>query len=91
MVRWEICDYNSFSDHSFNLLNIDLVYKWRFAPGSDLFFIWKNEIFNSADEAENLIYNYRQSFDNLGYSPQSNTLSLKLIYYLDYLSLAGKK
>ncbi len=69
---------------SFNIFNIDMIYRWRFAPGSDLFFIWKNAIFDSSDNIE------ADYFNNLGQlldAPQLNSFSLKLVYFLDYLQL----
>lgn len=80
-------DYNEAHNFTFNAFNIDLQYRWRFAPGSDIFVVWKNAIFNSGDQVET------QYFDNLNTlftGPQSNQLSLKVIYYLDYLYLAKK-
>lgn len=78
--------YNSFDDHnqSFNAFTIDMVYRWRFAPGSDIFLVWKNAIFGG----DNLVnINYMENTRDLFKNPQTNTLSLKVIYYLDYLSL----
>ncbi len=68
-------------DLNFNVFNIDAVWRWRFAPGSDLFVVWKNQIFRSeADTATDYLYNLAHLLD----APQSNSLSVKAIYYLDY-------
>ena len=80
-------DYNTFSDNSFNAFTIDTVYRWRFAPGSDIFVIWKNGIFGWNDVADDIIYDYGNSINQLGDTPQTNSLSVKIIYYLDYLNL----
>ncbi|MBK6946983.1 MAG: hypothetical protein IPH16_01905 [Haliscomenobacter sp.] len=80
-------DYTGNHDTNFNAFNIDMVYRWRFAPGSDLYLIWKNAILDSENRG-GLDY-----FDNLGGlfdQPQSNSLSLKVIYFLDYASLMKK-
>jgi hypothetical protein len=64
-----------------NFMNIDMVYTWRFAPGSELSLVWKNAIASSGG----LIIN--NPFDNLRDllgMPQSNSISLKILYYLDY-------
>ena len=74
----------SLHNTSFNIFNIDMVYRWRFAPGSDLFFIWKNAIFNSSSDINS---DYFYNLGNLLDAPQSNSFSLKVIYFLDYLSL----
>lgn len=75
-------------DQNFNLLNIDLQYNWRFAPGSDLVVVWKNEIFNSNDSYKST---YVDNVSNLFEQGQSNSLSMRLLYYLDYLYLFPKK
>ena len=67
-----------------NIFNIDLQYTWRFAPGSDLSIVWKNQIFNQ-DDAFDAAY-----FKNIGSlidAPQSNSFSLRILYFLDYLYL----
>lgn len=83
-------DYNEFNDNSFNAMNIDAVYRWRFAPGSDIFVIWKNSILGWDDAQDNVIYDYRNSINGLTNTPQTNSLSIKIIYFLDYLALTGK-
>ena len=45
---------------NFNAFNLDLEYKWRFAPGSDMTFVWKNLV-NSFDNVTTDTY-----FNNLG-------------------------
>lgn len=84
--------YNS-SEHdmTFNTLNIDLAYKWQFAPGSELSLVWKNAIASSL-EGEYL-NSYLDNVNNLFDSHQFNSLSLKILYYLDwqYLKKARRK
>ncbi|HUW92124.1 MAG TPA: DUF5916 domain-containing protein [Bacteroidales bacterium] len=73
--------YFGASDVNSNFLNIDMVYTWRFAPGSELSLVWKNSIASSGS----LIVN--NAFDNLQdllQMPQTNSISLKILYYLDY-------
>ncbi len=79
--------YEGFHDLSFNFFNIDLIYRWRFAPGSDLFFIWKNAINDITKEEELLQYKYPNAIGSLGDFPERNSISLKLVYFLDYASL----
>ncbi len=81
-------DYSGNTDFSFNAFTIDMVYKWRFAPGSDLVLVWKNAIFNSDDE--NTDINYFQNFKLFGAAPQTNTITLKVLYFLDYYTLKNK-
>jgi hypothetical protein len=99
---WSKVDYNSFhlleedgllgstdysGDHNtdFDAFNVDLVYRWRFAPGSDIFIVWKNSI-TSYIEGETAP-TYVKNLNGLFREPQDNSISLKIIYFLDYASL----
>jgi hypothetical protein len=69
---------------TYNLFTIDLVYTWRFAPGSDLIVVWKNQL----DEVQNRIdIPYSRSVGDILNNPQFNSFSVKLIYYMDYVLL----
>lgn len=68
-------------DSNYNSFNIDLVYNWRFAPGSDISVVWKNSIYSYGS------FIFNRFSDNIDYmfdSPQTNSLSVKILYYLDY-------
>ena len=80
-------NYNGFHDQSFNSFNIDMVYRWRFAPGSDIFFVWKNSIGDFSNEQNQIQYNYASATRRLSDFPENNLISLKLVYFLDYASL----
>lgn len=71
----------SSDDVSTNYLNIDLVYTWRFAPGSELSLVWKNSIFSGGDR---IVTSSMENFKDLLSMPQTNSISLKILYYLDY-------
>lgn len=67
---------------NFNIFNIDAVYTWQFAPGSFINIVWKDEAFKSDGEIQHTYFkNFRQTVGE----PQNNNLSIKIIYYLDYL------
>ena len=66
---------------NFNIWNLDLSFRWRFAPGSEAILLYRNQIFNF-DSQSNL--NYRESLSNLFGQPQQNTLSLRITYFIDY-------
>lgn len=76
-------DYADDHDTNFNAFNIDMVYRWRFAPGSDIYVVWKNSILNGEG---GLTQNYFRNLDRLFDAPQSNSLSFKIIYFLDYVN-----
>lgn len=80
-------DGNSYHNTSLNIFNIDMVYTWVFAPGSELRFVWKNSIF---DYTQKVFVNYGEDFKLTMNAPQNNGLSIKLIYYLDVLAFKKK-
>ena len=85
--------YQRNRDNTFNAFNIDAVYSWWFAPGSQISVVWKN--------ANNPSLNYYQAtqatplyFDNLSNTlntPHNNNVSIKVLYYLDYLALRPRR
>lgn len=77
----ETATYQGTNDFSYNIFNIDLVYSWQFAPGSNLSLVYKNAI--ETEDAE-IIRSFSRNFGNTYEAPQTNSFSLKLLYYLDY-------
>ncbi|MEO5641925.1 MAG: DUF5916 domain-containing protein [Bacteroidia bacterium] len=72
--------YNKNADVSFNAFNIDMIYTWQFLPGSELSFVWKNAILTR----DNLLRaNYFEDSKYIFNAPQSNSFSVKLIWYID--------
>ncbi|WP_113651329.1 DUF5916 domain-containing protein [Pedobacter namyangjuensis] len=75
-------------DRNYNVFNIDLVYSWVFSPGSELSVTYKN----AAETNEKfLMKRYNRNFSNIVSGPQNNSLSIKVLYYVDYLNLIKKK
>jgi hypothetical protein len=72
----------SIEHQNFNIFNIDAVYTLQFAPGSFLNIVWKDEGF--LDDGD-INHTYFKNFNNTIIAPQNNNLSIKVIYYLDYL------
>jgi hypothetical protein len=77
----------SVHDNSFNAFTIDMVYRWIFAPGSELSIVWKNSIFSFDDQLQN---NYIQNVNGLFQNQATNSISLKILYYIDYWSVHQK-
>lgn len=75
-------------DQNVNFFNIDMVYTWQFAPGSFLNVVWKNATFHWSDVSDR---NYFDNLENTLQADQNNNLSLKVIYFFDYLQLKGNK
>ena len=77
------------NDFNYNVFNIDLVYSWQFAPGSNLSVVYKNYI---EDQISTVTKNVFDNFSRVIDLPQTNSVSVKLIYYLDYQKMKiGKK
>lgn len=72
-------------DINYNAFTIDMVYRWRFAPGSELDIVWKNAIYQYAEGQDALVENYMKNVEVTFDAPKTNNLSVKLIYYIDYL------
>ncbi len=71
-----------------NYFNVDMIYTLEFAPGSFLNLVWKNNISrydSGTDAAVNEDYFHNVSLTSK--TPQSNSFTLKLIYYVDYAKI----
>lgn len=79
--------YNQNHDFNFNAFNIDMNFQWQFAPGSSLNLVWKNSI---NDEGDKVINSYSDNFKSTFKANQLNIVSLKILYYFDYLYLRKK-
>ncbi|MES2284562.1 MAG: DUF5916 domain-containing protein [Bacteroidota bacterium] len=80
--------YTGNSNVNFNAFNIDLVYTWQFSRGSEMSFVWKNAIYTSGDV---IVKQFTNDIDQTINSPQTNSFSIKVLYYLDYSMLQRKK
>jgi hypothetical protein len=79
--------YTDDADFLVNAFNVDMVFRWIFAPASELLFTWKNNVFNEKDElSKDYLDNLRRTFD----SPMGNSFSIKLLYYLDYQKIRNR-
>jgi hypothetical protein len=80
-------EYSENEDVNFNAFNIDMTFKWEFAPGSELSLVWKNAIYT---DDENMNMKFGKNLNETLKSDQSNSLSLKILYYIDYNILKKK-
>lgn len=74
-------------DYNVNYFNIDMVYTWQFALGSFMNVVWKNSI-GTFDQ--NVSTGYFKNAGNTLEASQLNSLSVRIIYFLDYLDLKKK-
>lgn len=70
-----------------NYFNVDMVYTWQFAPGSFFNAVWKNATFHGSNIIDD---RYFDNLQNTLQADQNNNLSVKVIYFLDYLQLKKK-
>jgi hypothetical protein len=79
-------------NQNYNFLSTDLVYTWQFAQGSFINIVWKDVGESFTDSFEKT---YLKNFDRTVSGPQANSFSIRVIYFLDYLTarkqLAKKK
>ena len=80
-------DYLQNQDQNYNAFNVDMIFRWIFAPGSEFTFSWKNSIYT---DGENVNPDYFDNLSNTWHSDQINSLSVKILYYIDYNSLRKK-
>jgi len=76
------------TDRNYNVFNIDFIYTWQFAPGSTLSVSYKD-----AAETYDTFYTqrYNRNLNGILSAPQNNSLSVKVLYFIDYLDLKKKR
>lgn len=71
-------------DTNFNIWNLDLSYNWQFAPASQAILLYRNSIFNRTDQGA---LGYLDSLSDLFDQPIRHTISLRIVYFLEYQKL----
>jgi hypothetical protein len=66
----------------------DINFSWWFAPGSQVKLVWKNAVDNQTNLLRN---NWSENIEDSFNLPLQNSVSLKVIYYLDYLYFKRSK
>jgi hypothetical protein len=69
---------------NFNTFTVDLEFVWYFAPGSQMSVVWKNDITAQNTDVE---HDYWNNLGNTVQSSQTNSFSISVLYYLDYLKI----
>ena len=82
--------YQRNHDTSFSAFNVDAALVWWFAPGSQVSLVWKDATasYLLGNEAAPL---YFDNLTNVANTPHNNNVSVKVLYYLDYLSLRPRR
>jgi hypothetical protein len=86
--RLDPVSFNQDVDIDFNLFNLDLIYIWNFAPGSQLSVMWKNAISTEDNDITTGVF---RNLEQMFASPASNSFSIRILYYLDALYFKKKK
>lgn len=66
---------------NFNIWNLDVSFRWRFAPGSEASLLYRNQIFNVTEMAQ---LGYTESLENLFDQDKQHTVSLRITYFIDF-------
>ena len=83
--NWDQITEENDPNRNFNIWNLDLSFRWRFAPGSEASLLYRNQIFNSDNQAT---LGYTESLNKLFKQAVQNTISLRVTYFLDYNNVA---
>lgn len=73
---------NKIHDINFNAFNVDLSYSWQFAPGSMMTIVWKQSIYDDNTVTDK---GFGENFRDTWRAPQTNSLSVRVLYFLDYI------
>lgn len=71
-------------NQNYNAFNVDAVFTWQYAPGSFFNIVWKNAAYDFNRLTED---GYFKNFHKTMLADDNNNLSLKVIYFLDYLQI----
>lgn len=88
---WAERSFISGQNLNFNTFNVDLFYTWDFLPGSRITIAWKNALGSNVMIDPYTNSSYLKNFGKVLDNPHSNEVTMKIVYYLDYLSLRRRK
>tara|TARA_B110000285_G_scaffold141689_1_gene158488 strand:- start:2582 stop:4999 length:2418 start_codon:yes stop_codon:yes gene_type:complete len=71
------------ANFNFNAFNSDLIFAWQFAPGSFLNIVYKNAM---QQDKQNIQLSYFNNLESVFEQGQRNTITFKLVYFLDAVS-----
>jgi hypothetical protein len=77
-------NYKLQHNRNFNTFNIDVIYSWWFAPGSEISIVWKDAFTEITNQ---VVPQYLDNLKHTILSPRTNTLSVKVLYFIDYLTI----
>ena len=74
-------------NQNYNYFSTDMLFTWEFARGSFVNVAWKDLVETSTRQFEK---NYIKNLSATTSAPQSNSFSVRVIYFLDYLTAKNK-
>ncbi len=77
-------NYSTNHNVNYNSFNVFMNFVWQFKPGSEMSVVYQNSIYSAGP---NIIPDYGTDVRTTLQAPQSNSLSVKIIYFLDYLTI----
>lgn len=84
---WDERPFINGQNIGYNAFNIDMFYTWDFLPGSRITVAWKNALGSNANIDPYARTSYFKNFAGVLNNPHSNELTVKVVYFLDYLKL----
>ncbi|MFN9954514.1 MAG: DUF5916 domain-containing protein, partial [bacterium] len=75
------------SNFNFNVFTADLIYEWRFSPGSVINVVYKNSV---TDEQSSILRSYSRNFNRIMELPHAYSFTIKLLYFLDYIRVKDR-
>ena len=87
---WRDTTFFANENLNFNTFNVDMFFTWDFLPGSRLTIGWKNALGNNVSINPYTNMTYFKNFGKVVDNPHSNELTLKIVYFLDYLKFKKK-
>jgi hypothetical protein len=84
---WDERTFINNADVNFNTFNVDMFYTWDFLLGSRITLGWKNALGANVDIDAYANRSYGKNFSSVINNPHSNEVTLKVVYFLDYLKL----
>ena len=88
---WTEVPFIAGQDVNFNTFNLDMFYTWDFLLGSRLTVAWKNALGANVAIDPYTNMSYFKNFGKVLNNPHSNEITVKIVYFLDYLKLKKKK
>lgn len=84
---WRDTTFFANQNLNFNTFNVDMFYTWDFLLGSRLTIAWKNALGGNVQINPYQNSNYIKNFGKVLDNPHSNEITVKIVYFLDYLKL----